>query len=155
MSTRWVGVMALAAMGLLPSACMAQWGYGYGHHGHQRDSYGIGYDRGFEEGARHGRVDGHRHESYNFSHDSEYRRADEGYRRSYGSYGRYRDGFRSGYERGYRRSYDVARREHRGRGHHCELDGRGVSGRATGGYGRYDDDDDEGEYVGKANRRRY
>lgn len=124
MSTRWVGVMALAAVGLLPSACMAQYrphghGHGYGHD--RRDGYSIGHDRGYQEGARHGRVDGHRHDSYNFWHDHEYREADAGYRRYYGSRQRYSSGFRRGYERGYRRAFDLARREHRHRGHHCDA----------------------------------
>lgn len=148
MKMGWAGVMALAGLSVLPSACMAQYrphGYGYERH---RDAYSVGYDRGYQEGARHGRVDGHRHDSYNFWHDHEYRRADTGYRRHMGSRQRYSDGFRRGYERAYRRSFDVARREHRHSGHHCSA-GRNLDRAVDDLYDR-DRDDDYGR-----RRRRY
>lgn len=151
MKTGWAGVMALAAVSMLPSACMAQYrphGYGYGHERH-RDAYSAGYDRGYQEGARHGRVDGHRHDSYNFWHDREYREADAGYRRHYGSRHRYSEGFQRGYERGYRRTFDVARRDHRHRDHRC--DARENVGRAVDELEGRDDDD----YGRRSRRRRY
>jgi hypothetical protein len=139
MKMRWAGVMALAAVSVVPSACMAQYrDYDYdGRHRRSayRSTYDRGYDRGYEDGVRAGRVDGHRRERYSYRDERAYRRADAGYHRSYGSHSRYSSGYRSGFERGYRRAFDTERRAHRGRGHHCEYVGKS----GTYGYDRHHD----------------
>ena len=60
--------------------------------------YSEGYDKGLDDGKDHDRYDPVRH--------SDYRDADEGYKREYGSKdaykNNYRAGFRQGYEDGYR-----------------------------------------------------
>jgi hypothetical protein len=110
MKNRWLGVMALAAVSLLPSACMAQaYGYdGYARYEQRRDPYNIGYDRGWEEGARRGRADAHHYDRMHI----DVRHGDSGWRNTYGSRSRYSDGFRRGFERGYERAFWTERRAH-------------------------------------------
>jgi len=148
MKTGWAAVMALAAISVLPSACMAQYrDYDYGRYNRdQRDVYRRAYDRGYEDGARHGRVDGRRHERYAYRDESAYRRADAGYSRSYGSRSRYSSAYREGFERGYTRAFDVERRGgYRSRSRVGKTDDYGYDGRY------YDDD----YAVEKDDRRRY
>jgi len=114
---RWMGVMTLAALGLASGACAAHHHGDRGYHERHRNAYRFGYDRGYDDGYRHGRVDGHRYDSYNYWHAREYRHSDRGYRGSYGSRQGYADGYRRGYERGYRKAFDTERREHRRHGH--------------------------------------
>jgi hypothetical protein len=108
-------------------------GYGYGGYGNGRypdERYGYGYpggygyptygrvafDRGFEDGVRKGREDGRDGDRFDPTRHKDYRKADDGYNRQYGSKDAYqvayRDGFRSGYNRGYRenaRGWDYRR----------------------------------------------
>jgi len=108
-----VGWLVLAAMVFPSCASFADHGhYRYGDRG-RRDAFRVGYDRGYQEGRRHGLRDSSRHEDFNFWHDSRYRRADLGYRGWQGSRIDYRRGFRSGYERGYRAAFS-AHRHHDG-----------------------------------------
>ena len=114
MKTGWWGALAMATMALAPTACAAQsygWDRGYGHE--RRDAYTVGYERGIDEGADHGREDARHHRSFSFSRDREYRNADSGYRGWYGSRSRYADGYRRGYEQGYRRAYASNRDDRR------------------------------------------
>ncbi|MCM2256715.1 MAG: hypothetical protein NDJ94_13720 [Vicinamibacteria bacterium] len=103
-------------------------GYGYGREG-VRQARRYGYDRGFREGLEHGSSDSRKRRSFNYWHSSDYRNADDGYRRQYGPKPHYEAGFREGYEAGYRRGY--AR--------------YGDRNRRDGGWdrGRYGDRDDE------------
>ena len=140
MRTGWVGVMALAAVSVVPSACLAQQSWRYER---QRDSYSVGYDRGYDAGSRHGRVDGHRFDRYHI----DVRKSDYGYRGSYGTRSRYTDGFRRGYERGYRRAFDAERRDHRHRGHRCYV---GKTDRHD-----WDWDEDDRRWERDRDRRRY
>jgi flagellar biosynthesis/type III secretory pathway protein FliH len=64
------------------------------------------YNEGYNRGVRSGEEDGRRRESYNFTDESDYRRADFGYRREYGNADRYRSDFRRGFEQGYRSGYE-------------------------------------------------
>ena len=70
--------------------------------GYQELAFSNGYDRGYERGVSDGR-DGDR---YDPVRHNDYREADRGYSRSYGSLdaykNNYRAGFRQGYEQGYR-----------------------------------------------------
>jgi hypothetical protein len=112
---RWaraMTVMTVAALGLASSACAAHYG-SWGYQERHYDPYRIGWDRGFDDGARHGHADGRHHDSYDFHHAKEYRHADRGYRYEYGSRQIYADGYRRGYEQGYRKAFDEARHEHR------------------------------------------
>jgi hypothetical protein len=73
----------------------------FGSHGWEQSAYREGYDRGL----RAGRDDLRRGDSYRYEDESDYRRADYGYRSEYGNRDRYRDEFRRGYEVGYRTGY--------------------------------------------------
>lgn len=70
-----------------------------------RQSWRLGYDRGFREGLEHGSSDSRKRRGFNYWHSSDYRDADDGYRRHYGPKPQYESGFREGYEAGYRRGY--------------------------------------------------
>jgi flagellar biosynthesis/type III secretory pathway protein FliH len=63
------------------------------------------YNEGYQRGVRSGEEDGRRGRSFNFTDESDYRRADTGYRSQYGNRDRYRDQFRVGFEQGYREGY--------------------------------------------------
>jgi len=63
------------------------------------------YREGYERGIRAGLEDGRRNERFDFRDESDYRRADGGYRREYGVIDRFREEFRRGFEAGYREGY--------------------------------------------------
>ena len=110
--TRALTVMTMAALGFSSGACAAHygsWGYQDRHH----DTYRIGYDRGFDDGARYGRVDARHHDRYDFRRSPAYKHADHGYRSEYGPRRLYADGYRSGFEHGYRNAFDAALHDHR------------------------------------------
>lgn len=64
------------------------------------------YDRGYEQGRRHGENDARRNRAYDYARHGDYRSADAGYR-GYGDVNGYRSvyrqGFVAGYDTGYRR----------------------------------------------------
>ena len=89
-----VSALALAAPVVLEAR--DQWG-----------SYGNqAYSEGYQRGVRSGDEDSRRGDPYNYTDESDFRRADAGYRREYGNVDRYRDEFRRGFEQGYRIGYD-------------------------------------------------
>ena len=85
---------------------------GYDQRFGSRDSYRVEFRRGFAAGYREAYdrfrivVDGHDRDRYDPIRHSDYREADQGYYRDYGSKdvyrNNYRNGFRQGYENGYR-----------------------------------------------------
>ena len=97
-----------------------------GQFGGRRDTFGMGYERGFREGAKHGEKDARRNRGFDFRHDDDYWEADNGYRSSYGPRHLYAQGYRRGYEEGYSEAY-----RYHGRGH----------GRDRWGYDRYRNED--------------
>lgn len=84
-------------------------------------TFDIGYQRGYQDGIRHGERDRFSGVNYNYAHSREYKKADSGYSRSFGDKGVYRNGYRDGYVAGYNKGY------------HGRDDGYGRSR-----YGRYD-----------------
>lgn len=64
-------------------------------------AYNEGYSRGLSAGGE----DARRGDRFNYSDESEYRRATSGYRSDYGDRSRYTDEFRRGFEAGYRAGY--------------------------------------------------
>jgi hypothetical protein len=78
-------------------------GYGWGA---GRYAAGPGFDRGFRDGYDEGRDAGRDNDRYDPQRENDYRDADNGYSRRYGTKDyykqTYRDGFLSGYDRGYR-----------------------------------------------------
>jgi flagellar biosynthesis/type III secretory pathway protein FliH len=91
-----LSALALAVPAAVPIDAQAQWGGGA-----QVPAYREGYDRGL----RAGEEDSRRNQSFDFTDESDYRRADAGYRSQYGNRDRYRADFRRGYEEGYRAGY--------------------------------------------------
>jgi hypothetical protein len=85
-----VGVLSIAA----PTAAFAQSGW-----------TGPGYREGYARGQRAGAEDARRGQSFEFTDESDYRRADDGYHSSFGNRDRYRESFRYGYQEGYRAGY--------------------------------------------------
>ena len=90
-----VSVLALAAPIMLEAREQR------GYYGNQQ-----AYNEGYQRGVRSGDEDGRRGESFSFSDESDFRRADAGYRREYGNVDWYRNEFRRGFEQGYRTGYD-------------------------------------------------
>ena len=60
---------------------------------------------GFEDGLRAGRDDGHDRDRYDPTRARDYRKADHGYDRQYGSRDQYAAEYRAGFERGYAAGY--------------------------------------------------
>ena len=150
MKIRDLALMSAFALGV-PSAALEA-----------RDQFGTSgiqypaYREGYERGIRAGEEDGRRNESFEYTDESDYRRADQGYRSQYGTRDRYRDEFRRGYAEGYRIGYSryntryddryEDRANPRGRGMPPWANGRGRGnapyGNAPyGDYGRYDRND--------------
>jgi len=80
--------------------------YGYGN------TQGIGYERGFRDGSKHGLRDVRSRRGFNYRHDNNYWEADNGYRSSYGPRHEYASGYREGYRAGYEEAFAT-----RGYGH--------------------------------------
>jgi hypothetical protein len=118
-----MGMVGLAVAVFLASGCAVN-RYDRGGHG-GRDAYRVGLDRGYDDGFKLGRVDGHRYHSYNYEDAREYRHPESRYRSGYGSRNEYARGYRAGYARGYRKAFDVERKAHQGRGHRCRADRHG------------------------------
>jgi hypothetical protein len=122
MNKGWLAALALTAMTLAPSVGMAQSVSARidlgGHNGRGwRDESRVAFDRGYEDGRRSGWNDARHNDRFDFRRDRDYRKADKGYDRSFGSRSAYASAYRSGYEQGYRRAFSYARsqydRDHR------------------------------------------
>lgn len=104
-----------------------------------RQAVNVAYNEGYARGVRAGEEDARRGNRFAFNDERDYRDADQGYRREYGSRDAYRleyqRGFEVGYELGYRRVAPGRERyDDRGR-----YDGRGGYGGPGGSArGRYD-----------------
>ena len=106
----------------------------------------IGFDKGYEDGLKHGRHDGDDRENYEPTHDRKFRQGDHGYKSSYGSRYEYVRSYRQGYLQGYRDGYEAyaSASGHRGgsRGRYGSRDG-GYYGRNDGDYSQ------DGGYYGR------
>ena len=150
MRVKWIaaGAVAAAALTAMPARAGVSdliFGGGYDSRGRYRD-YGYqrsqyarsaGFDRGYQDGVKHGRKDGDKGRSFYLARDSDYRDADNGYHREYGPRYEYSAGYRDGYQEGYRRGYGEYARGYDGR---YPNDRHRNDGYRNGGYGgRYDD----------------
>lgn len=151
MKANWMpgvaAVMGIALAGPTAAEARDQYGRGARARDYRYESYagGIGFEKGYEDGLKHGRKDGDHRESYEPFHDRKYRKGDHGYKSSYGPRYEYVRGYRRGYEHGYRDGYEAYRYAggHHGRsGRYGSRDG-GYYGRDGGYYGR-----DDGYYGG-------
>jgi hypothetical protein len=108
---------SMLTVALLASApaCTATYGagYQYGRNGaNSNDERGdyrqverLAYNNGLHEGQEAGEHDGKSGRRYDPDRHSDWRDADEGYRRSYGDKDLYRRSFRSGFEAGYSQAF--------------------------------------------------
>ena len=74
--------------------------------GYQEPAFARGYSDGWEKGLD----DGRDRDRYDPARHGDYRSADDGYQRSYGSKDAYRNNYRSGFRQGYEDGYRGARR---------------------------------------------
>ena len=77
--------------------------------GYQEPAFAHGYDDGYEKGVADGR-DGDR---YDPVRHRDYREADQGYSRPYGSLDAYKNNYRAGFRQGYEQGYRVGSRNRR------------------------------------------
>ncbi len=116
--------LLVAGLALAAPACAsagAWYRYRQDDYGHRdyRELRQRAYDSGYHEGVERGRDDARHGRFFDVACSREYRGADEGYDRDWGSRDEYRSLFRQGFERGYNEAY---RRE--GRGYRDDNDGR-------------------------------
>ena len=83
-----------------------QTGYSNDYRTSYADARRAAYDNGYREGLRHGEEAARDRKPFQVEREKDYRKADEGYNRSYGDKDRYRDMFRSGFADGYREAYN-------------------------------------------------
>jgi flagellar biosynthesis/type III secretory pathway protein FliH len=69
------------------------------------ESRQLAYDNGYREGLREGERDGSRREAFNFQDERTFQRAEKGFHRSFGDFGRYQQSFRTGFAAGYSEAY--------------------------------------------------
>jgi len=93
------GVVAIAATGC-STPLYAQ------RNGTYRDVERRAYDTGYREGIAQGQNDVQRGRAYSYTGHSEYRAADDGWRRSDGDREFYRQSFRQGFQSGYSEAYN-------------------------------------------------
>lgn len=141
MNANWMpGVAALMAVALAgPAAVDAHDIYERGWRGdlgYEAYSGRIGFEKGYEDGLRHGRDDGEDRRDYEPTHDRKFRQGDHGYRSSYGSRYDYVRSYRQGYLQGYRDGYEAYGYASGHRGRYGSRDG-GYYGRDGRSYAQY------------------
>jgi hypothetical protein len=109
-----MGMVGLAVAVFLASGCAVN-RYDRGGHG-GRDAYRVGLDRGYDDGFKLGRVDGHRYHNYNYEDAREYRQPESRYRSGFGARNAVARGSRGGYARGDGSAVDGGGRGRGGRG---------------------------------------
>lgn len=102
--------LVILGTGMMATACATTYGYGGhrngGYGGYGRQAERAAYDNGYRDGVRAGERDGRSGRSFSYNRHDDWRDADQGYRREYGSYDFYRRAFRNGFESGYSEAYD-------------------------------------------------
>jgi hypothetical protein len=110
MNTRSPYLTALllaAGVAVAAPACATQtYGYRPGGGYYERDIQRRAYDSGYQDGIRAGERDGRSGRSFSYNRHDDWRDADSGYHRDYGSRDMYRRTYRNGFERGYSDAYN-------------------------------------------------
>ncbi|HUK86938.1 MAG TPA: hypothetical protein VLT85_04680 [Terriglobales bacterium] len=75
------------------------------YHRGPQDARQSGYQQGYRDGYDHGRADRAHRAGYNY-HNDDYQRGENGYNRSMGSRGQFKQGYRDGYQAGYEDGYN-------------------------------------------------
>ena len=152
---RYLTLIAAVALAVPAADLKAQqpWGPAGSVYGPYAPRYSqVAQDEGYRRGLVAGQNDRRRGEPFSFTNESEYRRADLGYRSEFGSRDRYREDFRTGFAAGYRVGYGNvdsrriygppgpppwANGRARGRGSYDGYGGYGSYGGYGDGYGGY------------------
>src|SRR5437016_10935392 len=101
---RFVPLALIVVSGIGSTACASQL---YGQRGVYRNNVDrVAYDNGYREGVRQGENDMRRGRTYSPTSHSEYRSADDGYRRGQSDREVYRQSYRQGFETGYSQTYN-------------------------------------------------
>jgi len=108
MNFTWAGKLALAALTLAPAASFADTYYSRDGYGYRDNAFSAGFERGQSDGQHEGWNDGRHGKRMEFWRESDYRDADNGYHRSFGSRAAYQQGYRRGYQESYRQAYQSA-----------------------------------------------
>ena len=146
------GVLSLFALATPAHAQFDGWmrnrpAYDQDYRSSYYDARRVAYDNGFRQGQKQGAEAARDSRAFDPQREKAFRKADEGYNRSYGDMDRYRETFRSGFADGYRQSYDnyssrygygrnVPRRDEGGR-YPGTYGDRGYGGYGGGGSGNY------------------
>ena len=101
---------AALALALSATPAHAQFGRIFGQdrddNYYRGDVRQIAYQNGYNEGIEHGQIAVRDRRPFDLQRETDYRNADEGYRREYGNKDRYREEFRRGFAEGYHAAYE-------------------------------------------------
>jgi hypothetical protein len=108
------GVLGLAMATLAPTASFADWRDDHRYRDRRSDfAFQRGFDRGQEDGRKEGWRDGRERDREGLWQQKDYRDADNGYKRQFGSRHQYGEGYRRGYAEAYRQAFRSAAERHR------------------------------------------
>ena len=100
--------LLIGGLWMTAPACAAQtYGYPSGRPvGHGYDLDRVAYDNGYRDGRRAGERDARDRRSFSYNRHDDWRNGDDGYRREFGNFDRYRRTYRNGFETAYSDSYN-------------------------------------------------
>jgi hypothetical protein len=103
---RYVSAILLTAgLAIAAPACTTGY-YGYQRGGLYPDAERRAYDNGYRDGQKDGEKDARNGRSFSYDRHDDWRDADDGYHRDYGSRDYYRRVFRRGFETGYSEGFN-------------------------------------------------
>jgi hypothetical protein len=98
--------VGIAAVVLTAAPAQAQIWNGNGRAGGYRtDARSLAYNNGYRSGLERGRQASRDRRAFDIQREKDYRKADDGYKKQYGSKDFYRDEFRRGFTQGYQEGY--------------------------------------------------
>ncbi len=100
--------LLIGGLWMTAPACAAQtYGYPSGRPvGYGYDLDRVAYDNGYRDGRRAGERDARDRRSFSYNRHDDWRNGDDGYRREFGNFDRYRRTYRNGFETAYSDSYN-------------------------------------------------
>ena len=100
--------LLIGGLWMTAPACAAQtYGYPSGRPvGYGYDIDRVAYDNGYRDGRRAGERDARDRRSFSYNRHDDWRNGDDGYRREFGNFDRYRRTYRNGFETAYSDSYN-------------------------------------------------
>jgi hypothetical protein len=100
--------LLIGGLWMTAPACAAQtYGYPSGRPvGYGYDVDRVAYDNGYRDGRRAGERDARDRRSFSYNRHDDWRNGDDGYRREFGNFDRYRRTYRNGFETAYSDSYN-------------------------------------------------